>query len=268
METKMVTIPFDVERAKKIQAGEEPGKIVTREGCDVRIVCWDVKGNDFPIVAALTSLEDKNNESVLVFKEDGRSCHHENFKEDGFDLLIQVPEWTQFKDGDILACEIHNGPNDYFKWFTILREKIETMGDAIRFTGYVSYDYDFPGCETRLEYDDNVDFSGSVRFATDEEKQGFIVALKASTDPRAKEYLKRFFGIEEEEKPECEFEPKDWVLGRMVSKTWCLCQFSHKETLFDGKVWYVAIGGIGYSQCIPYNKQTKHLLGTTDNWEE
>ena len=261
METKMITIPFDVERAKRIQAGEELGKITTLGGRDARIVCWDRKTcMKYHIVALLDT---PKFELITNHTETGESNSYNECN-----LVLQVPEWTQFKDGDILACEIHNGPNDYFKWFTILREKIETMGDAIRFTGYVSYDYDFPGCETRLEYDDNVDFSGSVRFATDEEKQGFIVALKASTDPRAKEYLKRFFGIEEEEKPECEFEPKDWVLGRMVSKTWCLCQFSHKETLFDGKVWYVAIGGIGYSQCIPYNEQTKHLLGTTDNWEE
>ncbi len=263
METKMITIPFDVERAKKIQAGEEPGKITIRAGRRVRIVCWDINDENYPIAGIITNYDGR--ESIHTFTEAGR---YSKSGEDNCDLCLLIPEWTQFKDGDILACEIHNGPNDYFKWFTILREKIETMGDAIRFTGYVSYDYDFPGCETRLEYDDNADFSGSVRFATDEEKQGFIVALKASTDPRAKEYLKRFFGIEEEEKPECEFEPKDWVLGRMVSETWCLCQFSHKETLFDGKVWYVAIGGIGYSQCIPYNEQTKHLLGTTDDWEE
>ena len=260
METKMITIPFDVERAKKIQAGEEPGKVVTREGCDVRIVCWDVKDNDFPIVAALTSLEDKNNESVLVFKEDGRSCHHENFKEDGFDLLIQVPEWTQFKDGDILAVSPE---------VVVIFNRFEECTDCCKTKFFVALSAEseklyFPDREEN-HFGYREDIKG---YANEEQKQQLIVALKASTDPRAKEYLKRFFGIEEEEKPECEFEPKDWVLGRMVSKTWCLCQFSHKETLFDGKVWYVAIGGIGYSQCIPYNEQTKHLLGTTDNWEE
>ena len=30
METKMITIPFDVELAKEIQAGAKPGKIITR----------------------------------------------------------------------------------------------------------------------------------------------------------------------------------------------------------------------------------------------
>ena len=38
------------------------------------------------------------------------------------------------------------------------------------------------------------------------------IALKASKEPKAKEYLKRFFGIEE--KPKYEFKPFDKVLVR------------------------------------------------------
>lgn len=264
METKMITIPFDVERAKRIQAGEEPGKIVTRAGRNVRVVCWDRHDDTYPIIALFWS-EERINEVCKAYTENGYLF--EDREENLYDLTLQIPEWTQFKDGDILACEIHNGPNDYCKWFTILREKIETMGDAMMFTGYVSYDYDFPGCETGLEYDDNVDFSGSVRFATDEEKQGFIVALKASTDPRAKEYLKRFFGIEEEEKKECKFEPFDKVLVRYGDDyIWEASLFSHISDKKDEP--FNTVGGINYEQCIPYNDQTKHLLGTTDNWEE
>lgn len=30
---------------------------------------------------------------------------------------------------------------------------------------------------------------------------------------------------------------------------------------------YVTVGGIAYDNCIPYNEQTAHLLGATDNWE-
>lgn len=43
METKYTTVPFDIERAKRITNGEEPGKIITRDKRDVRIVCWDAK---------------------------------------------------------------------------------------------------------------------------------------------------------------------------------------------------------------------------------
>lgn len=30
----------------------------------------------------------------------------------------------------------------------------------------------------------------------------------------------------------------------------------------DGK-WYAVFGGLYYEQCIPYNEQTAHLLGTS-----
>ena len=250
----MITIPFDVERAKKIQAGEEPGKIVTREGCDVRIVCWDVRDNDFPIVAALTSLEDKNNESVLVFKEDGHSCHHENFKEDGFDLLLQVPEWTQYKDGDILAVSpevvvIFNRFEECTdccktKFFVALSAKSEKLYFPDREENHFGYREDIKG------------------YANEEQKQQFIVALKASTDPRAKQYLKRFFGIEEKQEQKFEF------LQPVLVRDGNCDSWKYGEFIFERAGVYYVNGGIGWYSCIPYNDQTKHLLGTTDNWEE
>lgn len=50
------------------------------------------------------------------------------------------------------------------------------------------------------------------RLATDSEKQKMIKALKKSENPKAKEYLKRFFGIKEE--PKYDFKPFDKVLVR------------------------------------------------------
>lgn len=254
METKMITIPFDVERAKKIQAGEEPGKVVTREGCDVRIVCWDVKDNDFPIVAALTSLEDKNNESVLVFKEDGRSCHHENFKEDRFDLLIQVPEWTQYKKGDILVISskvviIFNRFEECTdccktKFFVALSAESKKLYFSDRKESYFGYREDIKG------------------YANGEQKQQFIDVLKASTDPRAKEYLKRFFGIEEKQEQKFEF------LQPVLVRDGKGDSWKYGEFTFGREGLFYINGGISWVSCIPYNEQTKHLLGTTDDWEK
>ena len=31
---------------------------------------------------------------------------------------------------------------------------------------------------------------------------------------------------------------------------------------------FVAVGGSAWTECIPYNDQTKHLLGTTNDWKE
>ena len=269
METKMITIPFDVERAKKIQAGEEPGKIVTREGCDVRIVCWDVKDNDFPIVAALTSLEDKNNESVLVFKEDGRSCHHENFKEDGFDLLLQVPEWTQCKKGDVVSCEIDDGDGEYKRWYGIVKKVDCTIeGDT---NGYVEFVVIW-----NLEHRNETDYVEQnyftnhfdcINLATEEEKRRFIEELKKYThDSDMKKILKEYFGIEE--KQECEFEPFQQVLVRDDCKRrWVCALFNFYDRRKETSYPFVCIGG-SFRYCIPYNDQTKHLLGTTDDWEK
>lgn len=88
-----------------------------------------------------------------------------------------------------------------------------------------------------------------------------INALRVSKHECAKECLKRFFGIEE--KPECEFKPFDNVLVRNFDyNEWSADIFSH----IDGDM-YECVGGI-WNFCIPYNEQTAHLLGTTDNWEE
>ena len=99
-------------------------------------------------------------------------------------------------------------------------------------------------------------------YANEEQKQQLIVALKASTDPRAKQYLKRFFGIEE--KKECEFEFLQPVLVRDgEGDSW-----KYGEFTFGRDGLYYINGGINWVSCIPYNDQTKHLLGTTDDWEK
>lgn len=39
--TKFKKIPFNLELAKKIMNREAKGRIVTRDGCQARIVCFD-----------------------------------------------------------------------------------------------------------------------------------------------------------------------------------------------------------------------------------
>ena len=46
---KTVTIPFDLEMAKKIQSGEVKGKIVDKIGIEYEIVKYDAKGN-YPMI--------------------------------------------------------------------------------------------------------------------------------------------------------------------------------------------------------------------------
>ena len=54
------------------------------------------------------------------------------------------------------------------------------------------------------------------------------------------------------------FKPKDWCLMSCGGyNEWVLCQFSNIKDL-----GYIAVGGKYFTQCIPYNDKTKHLLGT------
>lgn len=246
METKMITIPFDLELAKKIQAGEHPGKITTKDNKDARIVCFDAF-NACPLVVLIKSI---SSEYSVMYNEVGKASWADETELPG-DLVLQVPEWTQFKDGSVLIT---------IKGSIFVLNRIE---------GYKVYDYVAltNGLGRTLSFGTDgrhyTEFGQIEGFATEEQKQQLIDALKKSTDPRAKECLKRFFGIEEKE--EYKFKPKDWVL--CYGNGWNLCQFSHTKLRdIDNTMMYVTVGGIAYEKCIPYNDQTKHLLGTTDDW--
>ena len=68
------------------------------------------------------------------------------------------------------------------------------------------------------------------------------------------------------------FDPKtlqkfDKVLVRdKNSDNWCCGYFSHINVSFD--VYRYVTGGTHYKMCIPYNEDTKHLVGTTDEAPE
>lgn len=61
------------------------------------------------------------------------------------------------------------------------------------------------------------------------------------------------------------FKPFDKVLVRDcdTNGTWKIELFSHRSK--DG--WFICVDSC-YCQCIPFNEETKHLLGTTDPCDE
>lgn len=57
--------------------------------------------------------------------------------------------------------------------------------------------------------------------------------------------------------------PFDKVLSRRCSKDyWVLNFYSHKTDYY-----HICIDGSSNLYCIPYNEETAHLLGTTDEWK-
>ena len=241
METKTITIPFDLERAKRIQEGKEEGKITTRDGSSVRIICWNVKGPTYCLIALITLLP-ANCEICKYYDKYGHYNvdDREGYELDNHALVLRVPKYTQYKDGDILISRskypfIYKGVNnnvcDYYA--------------GIGVNGKLCFKRIINWC-----------YSSEVEgYANEEQKQQLINALQDSKEPLAKEYLKRFFNIEKEE-----FKPFDKVLVRDNGEIWRAAFFSHyvKNRIYR----YLTTGDVSYKECIPYNKETKHLLGT------
>lgn len=254
MEKKFIKVPFDVEMAKRIQNKECEGRIATKKDYHIRVVCWDRKGPT-PIIG-LIDIGD-GSESIEHYYSNGVSLHKHD-EENGWNLMLEIPEYMTFKDGDIVKLS-----NDTYTWLSIIKD-IDLSDDGKGGLLYFTNDYvsmlinDGDGS---IDIDTYSDAGQKVESATEEEKQKLIDAMKANESPKAKEYLKRFLGIEE--KKEYEFKPFDKVLVRdndFMDGVWCADIFSHINT--EGN--YCCIGSV-WEYCIPYNEQTAHLLGTTYN---
>lgn len=250
METKFVKVPFDIELAKEITNGTKEGRIVTRDGRSARVVCWDRKGLGLPIIALVDNGDE--GECYYSFMVDGKWNDDKIYD---LDLMIEIPEYMAFKDGDILISDcgafIYNGNYEFYI-------------ESVHYGAYCGINslggLNIIGDKILEEKNSSWTSFKGIRFSTEPEKQKLIDALKSSKDPKAKEYLKRFFGIEV--KTECEFKPKDWVLGRDDDEEWGLDIFSH--TKINGE--FACVGAI-WKQIIPYNEKTAHLLGTTEDYK-
>lgn len=100
------------------------------------------------------------------------------------------------------------------------------------------------------------------RKATEEERKQFIEKveriLKGKYNPETLQV--------EPVKPKCPFKPFDKVLVRCGNGTWGATFFSRCD---NKSTWtYVGVDCNNWEQCIPYNEQTAHLLGTTDPYTE
>ena len=99
-----------------------------------------------------------------------------------------------------------------------------------------------------------------LRLATDSEKKQLFDALEKegkAWDAEKKQIVNL--------KPMCEFKPFDKVLGRNEKDAvWEAELFSHYKE--ESQYPFCCIG-FSRKYCIPYNKETAHLLGTTDDWE-
>ncbi len=174
-------------------------------------------------------------------------------KDENLDTLeIEKPE---FKDGDIVVTDAV--PFLYYsKCIFILKGDLntgESCANSYIFYNINNNDFCFDVLDTEIR-------DRNIHLATEEEKLILFDALakKGKAWDAENKMVVDF-------KPKCEFKPFDKVLGRNEKDdVWEAELFSHykEESQYPFRC-------IGFSRkyCIPYNKETAHLLGTTDDWE-
>lgn len=122
---------------------------------------------------------------------------------------------------------------------------------------YASLDADY----NSLYYNNAMEDVHGSRLATDSEKQQLFDAL-AKEGKRWNPDTKKF----EDLPKKCEFKPFQKVLVKIAGCTWTADFFSHYDEN-DEELPYICIGYGRVTHCIPYNEETKHLLGTADEWK-
>lgn len=174
-------------------------------------------------------------------------------------LEIEQPK-REFKDGDIVTLKIPN----LKKNIRIFKEVVNKKMHENHY--YVGFNFDDDGRPIQI-FKDYYAYTDNDRPATDSEKQQLFSAL-AKEGKRWNPDTKQI----EDLPKKCEFKPMDWCLMRdvdeveyrgFVTSEWVLCQFSHYLEGYK----FVAVGGNWFGECIPYNEETAHLLGTTDEWK-
>lgn len=106
-QTTFKRVPFNLELAKKITSKETKGRIVTRDGRQVRIICFDKIGvhGACQIVALFRVHPDE--ETVFTFSNEGvyrfgnKTC---------YDLFLEVPI-SNFEPQKYQPCLVRDGEN-------------------------------------------------------------------------------------------------------------------------------------------------------------
>lgn len=181
---------------------------MTEKGRNRAEIVYEDNSSICPLLVVIHSIS----VSADWFSATGKAFSSENR------LLLEVPEYTTFKDGDVLS-------NKDGSYIFILN----THGK------YLTSFYASLAAGTSLKISDNLaaheNHIECYRLATDSEKQKMIKALKKSENPKAKEYLKRFFWIKEE--PKYDFKPFDKVLVRKEGNK------NGISVCLQGKLWTI-----------------------------
>ena len=165
----------------------------------------------------------------------------------------------EFKDGDVVVVD--EIPFDlYSKCIFILKENLNT--GEIKARAYVLYNVN----KDSIFFDTPIMkvTERNIHLATDEEKQQLFDALEK--EGKVWDAEKKAIVV----KPKVELKPFDKVLCRnSKDDTWeadFFARLTRKEIDYTQSGKYLCVGDL-WMYCIPYNEETAHLLGTTDEWK-
>lgn len=241
---KTVTIPFDLEMARKIQSGEVEGRIMDSYKNEYEIVKWDAKG-DYPLVGVFFD-EQLNTSHARSFTTTGL---YDMRKETGLNLRLELPWYLTYEDGQHVTIETKE-----YTYVLIYKSYMKGI------TNPVHYHVFFNTIDKDLRFNSYCDDGVGVeviRPSTSTEIELMHELLKENGYTWNPE-TKRVEDLKKE--PEHEFKPFDHVLVRDDDEQRWICDiFSNVE---EDRT-FCCVGGT-WPRCIPY-EGNEHLLGTTNN---
>lgn len=167
---------------------------------------------------------------------------------------LEIEKQHEFKDGDIVVVDKNKERN--------LAKIIAIYNDGDILLGFNSYAYLNVSLE-KLNFCSEVLACGRTpRLASEEENQQLFDAL-AKEGKRWNPDTKLF----EDLPKKCEFKPFQKVLAKFDEDCEWVPDFFYHYDKSDSEMPYVCIANGRAIECIPYNEETKHLLGTTDEWK-
>lgn len=240
---KTVTIPFDLELAKKIQNGEVEGEIVDKRGINYEIVKWDAKG-DYPLIATFFDEEDN---SIRVNTFTGQGAYNRRGRTK-LDLQLVVPEYLTWKEGNYLT--ISDGNTKFIFIF-----KLYKSDDKYQ----IKYHAMFNTNSKHLFEDDELMLNERDYIYPSTPSEIAILTEELKKD--GKKWNEEKKCIEDIQIPVLNF--KDWCLARSdKSRPWTPVQFAFVFTDGDGREYLMSCGGISWREWIPM-EGNEHLMGKT-----
>ena len=165
---------------------------------------------------------------------------------------LEIEKQTEFNDGDVLFVKCKGSAFiEIFKYH-------KKNGDL----------YDYASLSTKSQ---TIDICGKYPISKDE-----IVEIRLATDSEKRQLFEalakenKVWNAEKKQVVDLKIKwitpkPFDRVITRGDNNDiWTANIFSHMNSYGE----YVAIGCVGgYHYCLPYNDETAHLIGTTDEWK-